>query len=182
MQEQISEDTATISESLTKNDKELVTISSEEYEKLVSDAKKLPNMISREDFEKRLAEAESNFIKARKQAERQAEVNAFKDSKVLTNLEKACEQYEITPPFANALSVKDAKLAFLDAMKKKYNINFRIDEEGDLDAQIDNISLLVQELTAFKQMVNARNRFAGQVINNTLAKRYKNELYASGRM
>ncbi|WP_210368234.1 terminase, partial [Borreliella garinii] len=159
-----------------------VTISSEEYEKLVSDAKKLPNMISREDFEKRLAEAESNFIKARKQAERQAEANAFKDSKVLTNLEKACEQYEITPPFANALSVKDAKLAFLDAMKKKYNINFRIDEEGDLDAQIDNISLLVQELTAFKQMVNARNRFAGQVINNTLAQRYKNELYASRRM
>ncbi|ACL34917.1 hypothetical protein [Borreliella garinii] len=182
MQEQVSEDTATISESLTKNDKELVTISSEEYEKLVSDAKKLPNMISREDFEKRLAEAESNFIKARKQAERQAEANAFKDSKVLTNLEKACEQYEITPPFANALSVKDAKLAFLDAMKKKYNINFRIDEEGDLDAQIDNISLLVQELTAFKQMVNARNRFAGQVINNTLAQRYKNELYASRRM
>lgn len=182
MQEQSSEDAATISESLPKNDKELVTISSEEYEKLVSDAKKLPNMISREDFEKRLAEAESNFIKARKQAERQAEVNAFKDSKVLTNLEKACEQYEITPPFANALSVKDARLAFLDAMKKKYNINFRIDEEGDLDAQIDNISLLVQELTAFKQMVNARNRFAGQVINNTLAQRYKNELYASRRM
>ncbi|WP_187981721.1 terminase [Borreliella bavariensis] len=182
MQEQISEDTATISESLPKNDKELVTISSEEYEKLVSDAKKLPNMISREDFEKRLAEAESNFTKARKQAERQAEANAFKDSKVLTNLEKACEQYEITPPFANALSVKDAKLAFLDAMKKKYNINFRIDEEGDLDAQIDNISLLVQELTAFKQMVNARNRFAGQIINNTLAQRYKNELYASRRM
>lgn len=182
MQEQSSEDAATISESLPKNDKELVTISSEEYEKLVSDAKKLPNMISREDFEKRLAEAESNFTKARKQAERQAEVNAFKDSKVLTNLEKACEQYEITPPFANALSVKDAKLAFLDAMKKKYNINFRIDEEGDLDAQIDNISLLVQELTAFKQMVNARNRFAGQVINNTLAQRYKNELYASRRM
>ncbi|WP_328700229.1 terminase [Borreliella bavariensis] len=148
----------------------------------MSDAKKLPNMISREDFEKRLAEAESNFTKARKQAERQAEANAFKDSKVLTNLEKACEQYEITPPFANALSVKDAKLAFLDAMKKKYNINFRIDEEGDLDAQIDNISLLVQELTAFKQMVNARNRFAGQIINNTLAQRYKNELYASRRM
>lgn len=182
MQEQTSEDTATISESLPKNDKELVTISSEEYEKLVSDAKKLPNMISREDFEKRLAEAESNFIKARKQAERQAEVNAFKDSKILTNLEKACEQYEITPPFANALSIKDAKLAFLDAMKKKYNINFRIDEEGDLDAQIANISLLVQELTAFKQIVNARNRFAGQVINNTLAQRYKNELYASRRM
>lgn len=182
MQEQSSEDAVAISESLPKNDKELVTISSEEYEKLVSDAKKLPNMISREDFEKRLAEAESNFTKARKQAERQAEVNAFKDSKVLTNLEKACEQYEITPPFANALSVKDAKLAFLDAMKKKYNINFRIDEEGDLDAQIDNISLLVQELTAFKQMVNARNRFAGQIINNTLAQRYKNELYASRRM
>ncbi|AJY72960.1 MULTISPECIES: hypothetical protein [Borreliella] len=182
MQEQSSEDAVAISESLPKNDKELVTISSEEYEKLVSDAKKLPNMISREDFEKRLAEAESNFTKARKQAERQAEANAFKDSKVLTNLEKACEQYEITPPFANALSVKDAKLAFLDAMKKKYNINFRIDEEGDLDAQIDNISLLVQELTAFKQMVNARNRFAGQIINNTLAQRYKNELYASRRM
>ncbi|WP_215536658.1 terminase [Borreliella bavariensis] len=182
MQEQVSEDAVAISESLPKNDKELVTISSEEYEKLVSDAKKLPNMISREDFEKRLAEAESNFTKARKQAERQAEANAFKDSKVLTNLEKACEQYEITPPFANALSVKDAKLAFLDAMKKKYNINFRIDEEGDLDAQIDNISLLVQELTAFKQMVNARNRFAGQIINNTLAQRYKNELYASRRM
>ncbi|WP_268828067.1 hypothetical protein [Borreliella garinii] len=39
MQEQVSEDTATISESLAKNDKELVTISSEEYEKLVSDEK-----------------------------------------------------------------------------------------------------------------------------------------------
>ncbi len=37
-------------------------------------------MISREDFERRLAEAESNFTKARKQAERQAEANAFKDS------------------------------------------------------------------------------------------------------
>ncbi|WP_421115314.1 hypothetical protein [Borreliella valaisiana] len=72
MQDQLSEDTATISESLPKNDKELVTISSEEYEKLVSDAKKLPDMISREDFEKRLAEAESSFTKARKQAERQA--------------------------------------------------------------------------------------------------------------
>ncbi|WP_421115313.1 hypothetical protein [Borreliella valaisiana] len=33
------------------------------------------------------------------------------------------------------MSVKDAKLAFLDAMKKKYNIKFRIDEEGDLYAQ-----------------------------------------------
>ncbi|WP_233780246.1 terminase [Borreliella bavariensis] len=133
MQEQTSEDTATISESLPKNDKELVTISSEEYEKLVSDAKKLPNMISREDFEKRLAaEAESNFIKARKQAERQAEVNAFKDSKVLTNLEKACEQYEITPPFANALSVKDAKLAFLDAMKKSTTLILELTKKAIL--------------------------------------------------
>lgn len=132
MQEQISEDTATISESLPKNDKELVTISSEEYEKLVSDAKKLPNMISREDFEKRLAEAESNFIKARKQAERQAEVNAFKDSKVLTNPEKACEQYEITPPFANALSVKYAKLAFLDAMKKSTTLILELTKKAIL--------------------------------------------------
>ncbi|WP_234926697.1 hypothetical protein [Borreliella valaisiana] len=103
---------------MPKNDKELATISSEEYEKLVSDAKKLPDMISREDFEKRLAEAEGNFTKARKQAERQAGANAFKDSKVLTNLEKACKQYTIAPPFANAMSVKDAKLAFLDALKK----------------------------------------------------------------
>lgn len=180
MQESLSEDTATISESLPKNDKEQVTISSEEYEKLVSDSKKLSGMISREDFERRLAEAESNFTKARKQAERQAEANAFKDSKVLTNLEKACEQYEITPPFANALSVKDAKLAFLEAMKKKYNVNFRIDEEGDLDSQIANISLLVQELTAYKQVVNARNRFTGQIINNTLAQQYKNQLYSKG--
>ncbi|SCW44883.1 hypothetical protein SAMN02983004_01147, partial [Borreliella japonica] len=61
MQESLSEDTATISESLPKNDKEQVTISSEEYEKLVSDSKKLSGMISREDFERRLAEAESNF-------------------------------------------------------------------------------------------------------------------------
>ncbi|MCD2401677.1 terminase [Borreliella bissettiae] len=173
MQEQVNEEAVTISESLPKNDKELVTISSEEYERLVSDAKKLPDMISREDFEKRLAEAESNFIKARKQAERQAEANAFKDSKILSNLEKACEQYEITPPFANVLSVKDAKLAFLDAMKKKYNIKFKIDEEGDLDSQIDNISLLVQELTAYKQMVNARNRFTGQIINETKLQKYK---------
>lgn len=76
-------------------------------------------MISREDFEKRLAEAESNFTKTRKQAERHAEANASKDSKLfLSNLEKACKQYEITPPFANSLGVKDAKLAFLDAMKK----------------------------------------------------------------
>ncbi|WP_029347102.1 hypothetical protein [Borreliella valaisiana] len=175
MQEQLNEDAVPISESLTKNDKELVTITSEEYEKLMSDSKKLPDMISREDFEKRLAEAESNFTKARKQAERQAEANAFKDSKLLSNLERACEQYEITPPFASSLSVKDAKLAFLDAMKKKYNIKFKVDEEGDLDSQIDNISLLVQELTAYKQMVNARNRFTGQIINNTKAQRYKSK-------
>lgn len=176
MQDPLSEDAVAISESFTKNDKELVTISSEEYEKLMSDSKKLPDMISREDFEKRLAEAESNFIKARKQAERQAEANAFKDSKVLSNLEKACEQYEITPPFASSLSIKDAKLAFLEAMKKKYNVNFKIDEEGDLDCQIDNISLLVQELTAYKQMVNARNRFKGQIINNTKAKKLEEGL------
>lgn len=180
MQEQINEETVAISESLPKNDKELVTISSEKYERLVADAKKLPDMISREDFEKRLAEAESNFIKARKQAERQAEANAFKDSKILTNLEKACEQYEIAPPFANVLSVKDAKLAFLDAMKKKYNIKFKIDEEGDLDSQIDNISLLVQELTAYKQMVNARNRFTGQIINETKLQKYKDRFALGG--
>ncbi|MCD2332864.1 hypothetical protein [Borreliella americana] len=118
MQDSLSEDTIAISESFTKNYKELVTISSEEYEKLMSDSKKLPNMISREDFEKRLAEAESNFIKARKQTERQTEANAFKNSKILSNLEKACEQYEIAPPFASSLSIKDAKLAFLEAMKK----------------------------------------------------------------
>ncbi|WP_421136388.1 terminase (plasmid) [Borreliella yangtzensis] len=176
MQESLIEDAVAISESLPKNDKEQVTISSEEYEKLVSDAKKLSGMISREDFERRLAEAESNFTKARKQAERQAEANAFKDSKVLTNLEKACEQYEIIPPFANALSVKDAKIAFLGAMKKKYNVNFKIDEEGDLDSQISNISLLVQELTAYKQVVNARNGATGQIINNTVAKRLMDRL------
>ncbi len=39
MQEQINEETVAISESLPKNDKELVTISSEEYERLVADAK-----------------------------------------------------------------------------------------------------------------------------------------------
>ncbi|WP_420025365.1 terminase (plasmid) [Borreliella yangtzensis] len=177
MQKSLSEDVVAISESLPQNDKEHVTISLEEYEKLMSDAKKLPDMISRENFERRLAEAESNFIKAK----RQAEANAFKDSKVLTDLEKACQQYEITPPFANALSVKDAKLAFLQAMKKKYNVNFKIDEEGDLDSQIENISLLVQELTAYKQVVNAINRFTGQIINNTLAQQHKNRLYSSGR-
>ncbi|MBW6408448.1 hypothetical protein KZ873_32445, partial [Pseudomonas aeruginosa] len=88
----------------------------------------------------------------------------------------ACEQYEITPPFANASSIKDAKLAFLDATKKKYSIKFRVDESGDLDSQIENISLLVQELTAYKQMVNARNRYVGQIINNTKAQRYKERL------
>lgn len=73
------------------------------------------------------------------------------------------------------MNVKDAKLAFLNAMKKKYNINFKIDEDDDLDHQIDNISLLVQELTAYKQLVNARNRFTGQIINNTKAQRFKNK-------
>ncbi|ASJ27726.1 terminase [Borrelia turicatae] len=158
------------------NNKDLVTISVEEYEKLISDSKRLPDMISREDFERRLAEAESNFTKARKQAEKQAEVDAFKDSKLLAHLEKACEQYEITPPFANASSIKDAKLAFLDAMKKKYSIKFRVDESGDLDSQIENISLLVQELTAYKQMVNSRNRYVGKIINNTKAQRHKERL------
>ncbi|AHH05809.1 terminase (plasmid) [Borrelia miyamotoi] len=158
------------------SNKEFVTISCDEYEKLISDSKKLPDMISKEDFERRLAEVESNFTKARKQAEKQAEVDAFKDSKLLAHLEKACEQYEITPPFANASSIKDAKLAFLDAMKKKYSIKFRVDESGDLDSQIENISLLVQELTAYKQMVNARNRYVGQIINNTKAQRYKERL------
>ncbi|WP_434246510.1 terminase [Borreliella burgdorferi] len=180
MQEQLNEDTAAISDSLSKNDKEFVTISSEEYEKLMSDVKRLPDMISREDFERRLAEAESNFTKARKQAERQAEANAFKDSKLLSSLEKSCEQYEIIPPFANSLSVKDAKLAFLDAMKRKYNVKFKIDEEGDLDSQIENISLLVQELTAYKQIVNARHRFTGQIINNTKAQKYKEKLASRG--
>ncbi|WP_236842439.1 hypothetical protein [Borrelia hermsii] len=86
------------SSSDSNNNKDLVTISVEEYDKLISDSKKLPDMVPREDFERRLAEAESNFTKARKQAEKQAEVDAFKDSKLLTHLEKACEQYEITPP------------------------------------------------------------------------------------
>ncbi|WP_051374068.1 hypothetical protein [Borrelia persica] len=162
------------------NSKELVTISVDEYEKLVADSKKLPDMISREDFERRLAEVESNFTKARKQVEKQAEVDAFKDSKLLANLEKACEQYEITPPFANVGSIKDAKLAFLDAMKRKYNIKFKVDESGDLDSQIENISLLVQELTAYKQMVNVRNKNIGQVINNTKAQRYKERLLSRG--
>ncbi|AHH12000.1 Hypothetical protein BCO_0120900 (plasmid) [Borrelia coriaceae ATCC 43381] len=160
----------------SKDAKDIVTISADEYEKLIADSKRLPDMISREDFERRLAEAESNFIKARKQAEKQAEVDAFKDSKILAHLEKACEQYEITPPFSNAGSIKDAKLAFLDAMKKKYSIKFKVDESGDLDSQIDNISLLVQELTAYKQMVNARNRYVGQIINNTKAQRHKDRL------
>lgn len=174
MSDQVTEESIAI-DSMSKPEKDIVTISSEEYEKLLSDSKKLPDMISREDFERRLAEAESNFTKARKQAERQAEANAFKDSKLLSSLEKACEQYEITPPFASCLNVKDAKLAFLNTMKKKYNINFKIDEDGDLDHQIDNISLLVQELTAYKQLVNARNRFTGQIINNTKAQRFKNK-------
>ncbi|UPA14096.1 hypothetical protein [Borrelia turicatae] len=34
------------------NNKDLVTISVEEYEKLISDSKRLPDMISREDFER----------------------------------------------------------------------------------------------------------------------------------
>ncbi len=117
MSDQVTEESIAI-DSMSKPEKDIVTISSEEYEKLLSDSKKLPDMISREDFERRLAEAESNFTKARKQAERQAEANAFKDSKLLSSLEKACEQYEITPPFASCLNVKDAKLAFLNAMKK----------------------------------------------------------------
>ncbi len=49
MQEQINEETVAISESLPKNDKELVTISSEEYERLVADAKK----IARHDITRR---------------------------------------------------------------------------------------------------------------------------------
>ncbi|ANA44002.1 hypothetical protein [Borrelia hermsii] len=168
------------SSSDSNNNKDLVTISVEEYDKLISDSKKLPDMVPREDFERRLAEAESNFTKARKQAEKQAEVDAFKDSKLLTHLEKACEQYEITPPFSNASSIKDAKLAFLDAMKKKYNIKFRVDESGDLDLQIENISLLVQELTSYKQMVNARNRYVGKIINSTISQRHKEKFMLKG--
>ncbi|PRR45345.1 terminase, partial [Borreliella burgdorferi] len=57
---------------------------------------------------------------------------------------------------------------------------FKIDEEGDLDSQIDNISLLVQELTAYKQMVNARNRFTGQIINETKLQKYKDRFALGG--
>lgn len=39
MKDPLSEDAVAISESFTRNDKELVTISSEEYEKLMSDSK-----------------------------------------------------------------------------------------------------------------------------------------------
>ncbi|PRQ96881.1 terminase, partial [Borreliella burgdorferi] len=42
------------------------------------------------------------------------------------------------------------------------------------------ISLLVQELTAYKQMVNARNRFTGQIINNTKLQKYKDRFALGG--
>ncbi|WP_236842440.1 hypothetical protein [Borrelia hermsii] len=86
----------------------------------------------------------------------------------------------LPPPFSNASSIKDAKLAFLDAMKKKYNIKFRVDESGDLDLQIENISLLVQELTSYKQMVNARNRYVGKIINSTISQRHKEKFMLKG--
>ncbi len=60
MSDQVTEESIAI-DSMSKPEKDIVTISSEEYEKLLSDSKKLPDMISREDFERRLAEAESNF-------------------------------------------------------------------------------------------------------------------------
>ncbi|AFI31902.1 hypothetical protein [Borrelia crocidurae] len=148
--------------------KEGVTISFEEYEKLISDSKRIPEII--QDFEKRLAEGERD----KKQAEKKAELNAFRDSKILSQLQNAAKQYDIDPPFEKVNSIKDAKLAFLDAMKNKYDVKFQVDESGDLDAQIENMSLLVQQLTAYKQMVNARSKHVAQTIDNTIARRYMN--------
>ncbi|MCD2399540.1 hypothetical protein LRB66_04895 [Borreliella burgdorferi] len=50
----------------------------------------------------------------------------------MSNFEKACEQYEIAPPFANILSVKDAKLAFLDAMKKSTTLSSKLTRKETL--------------------------------------------------
>ncbi|WP_025401177.1 hypothetical protein [Borrelia crocidurae] len=172
-----SEQLDDISLSSTNNDvgnKESVTISFEEYEKLLSDSKRIPEII--QDFEKRLAEGERD----KKQAEKKAELNAFRDSKVLSQLQDASKQYDISPEFEKVSSIKDAKLAFLDAMKRKYDIKFQVDESGDLDAQIDNMSFLVQQLTAYKQMNNARGRSVGEIVNNTMAKRYKDKIANGG--
>nr|QBL99586.1 hypothetical protein EZU71_07200 [Borrelia miyamotoi] len=67
-------------------------------------------------------------------------------------------------------------MSLLEAIKKKNSIKITIDESVDLDSQIENISVILQELTAYKQMVNARNRYVGQIINNTKAQRYKERL------
>ncbi|WP_235047965.1 hypothetical protein [Borrelia hispanica] len=99
--------------------RESVTISFEEYEKLISDSKRIPEII--QDFEKRLAEGERD----KKQAEKKAELNAFRDSKILSQLQDASKQYDISPEFEKVSSIKDAKLAFLDAMKRKYDIKFK---------------------------------------------------------
>ncbi|AFI31695.1 hypothetical protein [Borrelia crocidurae] len=154
--------------------KESVTISFEEYEKLLSDSKRIPEII--QDFEKRLAEGERD----KKQAEKKAELNAFRDSKILSQLQDASKQYDISLEFEKVSSIKDAKLAFLDAMKRKYDIKFQVDESGDLDAQIDNMSFLVQQLTAYKQMNNARGRSVGEIVDNTMVRRYKNKIANGG--
>ncbi|WP_041177942.1 hypothetical protein [Borrelia duttonii] len=154
--------------------KEGVMVPFDEYEKLLSDSKRIPEII--QDFEKRLAEGERD----KKQAEKKAELNAFRDSKILSQLQNSAKQYDIDPPFEKVNSIKDAKLAFLDAMKNKYDVKFQVDESGDLDSQIENMSLLVQQLTAYKQMNNARGRSVGEIMNNTMAKRYKDKIANGG--
>ncbi|WP_235047964.1 hypothetical protein [Borrelia hispanica] len=38
------------------------------------------------------------------------------------------------------------------------------------------MSFLVQQLTAYKQMNNARGRSVGEIVNNTMAQRYKDKI------
>ncbi|UGQ16717.1 terminase [Borrelia sp. RT5S] len=147
-----------------------VTISQDEYKRLKDAYRKLPDMMPREEIDRRVEIERNSLTKARLQAE----ADAFKDSQKLSELEKKCQEYYIPSTVKDATSVKEAKLAFLEAMKRKYSVSkFKVDEAGDLDSQIDNICLVVQENTAYKQMVNTQNREVGKIINNTKAQRYK---------
>ncbi|WP_232535971.1 terminase [Borrelia sp. A-FGy1] len=155
-----------------------ITIPQEEYKRLKEAYRKLPDIMPREEIDRRVELERNSLTKARMQAE----ADAFRDSQKLSELEKKCQDYYIPSTIKEATSVKEAKLAFLEAMKRKYSVSkFRVDEAGDLDSQIENLCLLVQELTAYKQMVNTRQREVGvgKIINNTKAQKLKVRLGVS---
>ncbi|WKC58528.1 terminase [Borrelia sp. P9F1] len=147
-----------------------ITIPQEDYKRLKDAYKKLPDIMPREEIDRRVELERNSLTKARLQAE----ADAFRDSQKLSELEKKCQDYYTPSTIKDAGSVRETKLAFLEAMKRKYSVpKFRVDESGDLDSQIENLCLLVQEFTAYRQTVNTRNREVGKIINNTKAQRHK---------